>query len=87
METAHKTEDEKKEYFDSDEELDRKIQLLADKIKSCKHFVAFTGAGISTSTGIADYRSGMNTVLPTGPGCWEKKANNKDNKSKEVMRT
>ena len=69
METAHKTEDEKKEYFDPDEELDRKIQLLADKIKSSKHFVAFTGAGISTSTGIAYYRSGMNTVLPTGPGC------------------
>jgi len=49
METAHKTEDEKKEYFDSDEELDRKIQLLADKIKSSRHFVAFTGAGVSTS--------------------------------------
>ena len=87
METAHKTEDEKKEYFDSDEELDRKIQLLADKIKSSKHFVAFTGAGISTSTGIADYRSGMNTVLPTGPGCWEKKANKKNNISKKVMKT
>ena len=87
METAHKTEDEKKEYFDSDEELDRKIQLLADKIKSSKHFVAFTGAGISTSTGIADYRSGMNTVLPTGPGCWEKKANKKNNISKKVIKT
>ena len=87
METAHKTEDEKKEYFDSDEELDRKIQLLADKIKSSRHFVAFTGAGVSTSTGIADYRSGMNTVLPTGPGCWEKKANKKNNISKKVMKT
>ncbi|KAJ7374686.1 hypothetical protein OS493_005028 [Desmophyllum pertusum] len=29
---------------------------------------------ISTSTGIADFRSGMNTVLPTGPGVWERKA-------------
>ena len=87
METAHKTEDEKKEYFDSDEELDRKIQLLADKIKSSRHFVAFTGAGVSTSTGIADYRSGMNTVLSTGPGCWEKKANKKNNISKKVMKT
>ena len=72
VDTAHKTDDEKKEYFDSEDVLDHKIQLLADKIKNSKHFVAFTGAGISTSTGIADYRSGMNTVLPTGPGCWEK---------------
>jgi len=32
----------------------------------------FTGAGILTSTGIPDYRSGVNTVLPTGPGTKEK---------------
>lgn len=37
--------------------------------------MAFTGAGISTAAGIADYRSGANTVLPTGPGCWETAAN------------
>ena len=48
VDTAHKTEDEKIEYFDSDAVLDRKIQLLADKIKSSRHFVAFTGAGVST---------------------------------------
>ncbi|KAL4501444.1 hypothetical protein ABPG72_021251 [Tetrahymena utriculariae] len=43
-------------------------------IKRSEHFVAFTGAGISTSTGIPDFRSGINTVLPTGPGAWEKLA-------------
>ena len=32
--------------------------------------VAFTGAGVSTACGIPDFRSGINTVLKTGPGAW-----------------
>ena len=73
--TAHKTEEEKKEYFDSPEVLDEKVGFLANMIQNANHFVAFTGAGISTACGIPDYRSGFNTVLKTGPGCWETAAN------------
>ena len=73
--TAIKTEEEKKEYFDSPEVLDEKVGILAEMVLTSAHFVAFTGAGISTSTGIPDYRSGYNTVLATGPGCWETAAN------------
>lgn len=36
-----------------------------------------TGAGISTASGIPDYRSGANTVLKTGPGKWELEENKK----------
>jgi len=71
MNSAHNSDEEKKEFFDTDEELDKKITKLADAIKNSKHFVVFTGAGISTGAGIRDFRSGVNTILPTGPGCWE----------------
>ena len=67
-------EDEKKEFFDTEEELEEKINLLAKWVKESTHCIMFTGAGISTSTGIPDFRSGMNTVLKTGPGVWELQA-------------
>lgn len=73
--TAHKTEDEKKEYFDAPEVLEKKIDELARLVKGSKNFQVFTGAGLSTAAGIPDYRSGANTVIETGPGCWEKAAN------------
>jgi hypothetical protein len=85
--TAIKSEEEKKEFFDSPEELDRKCELLAMWIKSSEHFVAFTGAGISTSAGIPDFRSGANTVLETGPGVWEKAAFKEASKSKAAIPT
>lgn len=74
METAHKKASEKKEYFDAPEVLDKKCKELAELIKNSKKGYFFTGAGISTACGIPDFRSGVNTVLETGPGLWEKKA-------------
>ena len=44
--SAHKSEEEKKEYFDTEEELDAKIEKLALMIASAEHFVAFTGGRI-----------------------------------------
>ena len=72
--TAIKNEEEKKEYFDSPQVLKEKVEKLAMMVLSAEHMVTFTGAGISTAAGIADYRSGASTVLPTGAGCWEKAA-------------
>ena len=83
--TAHKSTEEKKQYFDSEEVLQKKINILAEEILKSSHFIAFTGAGISTSSGVPDYRSGVDTVLPTGPGVWEKKALGiKDDGSKKL---
>jgi NAD-dependent SIR2 family protein deacetylase len=74
MNTALKTDEEKKEYFDTEDELGFKIEQLAFWIQDSQHFVAFTGAGISTGAGINDFRSGVNTCLDVGPGVWEKQA-------------
>eukprot|EP00794_Sanderia_malayensis_P019232 gene19232-21160_t len=64
-------EKEKTEFFDSAEKLGTKLDQLAEWVNESEHLIFFTGAGISTSTGIPDFRSGMQTVLPTGPGVWE----------------
>ena len=44
-------------------------------ILTASKFTMFTGAGVSTSSGILDYRSGANTILKTGAGCWETAVN------------
>eukprot|EP01083_Nonionella_stella_P115153 341095_1 len=71
--TARDEEDEK-EYFDSSEHIEAKVTQLAHLIQKSTHFVAFTGAGISTSCGISDFRSGIDTVLDVGAGVWAKEA-------------
>ena len=69
----------KEEKVESPEIVRQKAEELAEMIQRSKYFIAFTGAGISTSTGIPDYRSGHGTILKTGPGAYEKPA--------EVMKT
>ncbi|KAI4307862.1 hypothetical protein L6164_030995 [Bauhinia variegata] len=44
------------EYFDAPHALREKRERLATMIKKSKHLVVFTGAGISTSCGIPDFR-------------------------------
>ncbi|KAL8264463.1 hypothetical protein R6Q59_022593 [Mikania micrantha] len=58
------------EIFDTQDVLQQKIKRLAKMIKKSKHLVAFTGAGISTSCGIPDFRGpkGVWTLQREGKG-------------------
>jgi NAD-dependent SIR2 family protein deacetylase len=60
---------------------------LAEWIRESKHFVAFTGAGISTSAGIPDFRSGMDTKLAIGAGVWTLKAAKTGRSTKQAKKT
>lgn len=54
--TSHQSQAEIQEYEDSEETLDLKVKELAEFIRASKHAVVYTGAGISTSASIPDYR-------------------------------
>lgn len=58
------------EIFDSPELLHKKIEELAVMVQKSKHLVVFTGAGISTSSGIPDFRGpkGVWTLQHAGKG-------------------
>lgn len=52
----HKGKCGQQEFFDTGTELDTKVAELYDWVRNSKHCVILTGAGISTSTGIPDFR-------------------------------
>lgn len=56
------------ELFDSPAEVERKVTLLAELIKCSHKIIAFTGAGISTSIGVPDFRgpNGIWTLQRSG---------------------
>ena len=59
-----------REYFDAEDVVETKVKEIARLLRGASHAIIFTGAGISTSAGIPDFRSGLGTVLQTGPGLW-----------------
>jgi len=49
--------DDLEDYWDDEDTLSKKIDVLVDLIKHSKVMIIYTGAGISTSASIPDYRS------------------------------
>jgi mono-ADP-ribosyltransferase sirtuin 6 len=51
------------EYLDDDAVLDAKLDIVVPLIQQSQQFVVYTGAGISTSSGIGDYASKANNSI------------------------
>jgi len=64
------------EHIESPQAIEKKAQIVADHIKRSKSFIVFTGAGISTSAGIPDFR---------GPdGAWTLRAQGRQRTGKTI---
>jgi len=86
MASTARAEADCKEFYDDPKTLQAKIRRLAALVRGSKHFCAFTGAGISTAAGIADYRSGINTKLDTGAGKWAREAAVETGKASQIKK-
>ena len=61
---------------DASDKVEQQAALLVDQIRRSKHFIVFTGAGVSTSAGIPDFR---------GPeGAWTLRAQGRARTGKAV---
>lgn len=69
VEKITKLEEAKKEFFEEPHDLVEKVAQMAKLVQQSRSFSVLTGAGISTASGIPDFRSGYKTVVATGPGC------------------
>ena len=61
------------EKFDAPDVVNEKSRLLGEMIQSSKHVVVITGAGVSTSAGIPDFRGPSGTFIMTyccNYWCW-----------------
>ena len=56
------------EHLDTEEDFERKVKELSELVRASKSLLFFTGAGISTSSGIPDFRS--------KDGVWTRQAQN-----------
>lgn len=57
-----RSEDEKKEYFDSPEELEKKVSRLAEWVKESKHMIIFTVSLLLLNRFVFTF-SGCNTLF------------------------
>ncbi|KAK4553799.1 hypothetical protein LTR86_008974 [Recurvomyces mirabilis] len=54
--SAHLADEDIKATFEPPDKIDQKAKKLADLIRKSKHFIVFTGAGVSTAAGVPDFR-------------------------------
>ncbi len=52
----------------SEQDLEKNINTLVNLIRESKHFVIYTGAGISTAANIPDFRGETGLLSPGGKG-------------------